>query len=204
MERVIEVFGIITGIWYLYYEIKHDNRMWYVGIASAIVFAILFGVERLYASMSYQIYYLVMSIYGIYRWREDSTKESMNEPIKSNQTNDSDKIVINQIEPIPAIISVIVSIGVFILIYFFLTDHTNASEPLLDASVTTLSLLATYWLSKSWIYQWWIWIIVNILSIIMFTMLELYLTTFLYVFYTASAFYGYYFWRKNGTKRGLL
>ena len=37
MDIFVEVFGLVTGILYLWYEIKHDNRMWYIGIIMALV-----------------------------------------------------------------------------------------------------------------------------------------------------------------------
>ncbi|MBO7249185.1 MAG: nicotinamide mononucleotide transporter [Bacteroidales bacterium] len=52
MDKLIEIFGLVTGLLYLWYEIKHSNKMWYVGIVVAIVYAYLFAKSHLYASMS--------------------------------------------------------------------------------------------------------------------------------------------------------
>ena len=68
MDIFVEVFGLVTGILYLWYEIKHDNRMWYIGIIMALVYIYMFAPEHLFASMHHQIYYLLMSVYGIYCW----------------------------------------------------------------------------------------------------------------------------------------
>jgi nicotinamide mononucleotide transporter len=181
MGAVIEVFGLVTGVLYLWYEIKHDNKMWYVGIIMALVYTYLFASESLYASMSYQIYYLVMSVYGIYSWRKDSAGESA--------------IVVNRIKLLPAVISGILALVVFLVSYFLLSDYTDASQPFLDSLVTSLSLLATYWLSRSWIWQWVLWVIVNVCSVIMFCNQGMYPTALLYLFYTFSAIYGFYYWR---------
>lgn len=193
MDIAIEIFGLVTGLLYLWYEIKHSNKMWYVGIVIAIVYTYLFAKSHLYASMSYQIYYLLMSIYGIYKWKKDA-----------NGISAGEEIIINEIKLVPAVVSSVLAFGLFLLIYFGLSDYTNAEQPLLDALVTSLSLLATYWLGNSWIGQWWIWVTINILSVIMFWRQNLYPTAFLYGFYGVSAIYGYYYWRKEGLYRNNL
>jgi nicotinamide mononucleotide transporter len=128
-----------------------------------------------------------MSIYGIYKWKKDA-----------NGIFAGEEIIINEIKLVPAVVSSVLAFGLFLLIYFGLSDYTNAEQPLLDALVTSLSLLATYWLGNSWIGQWWIWVMINILSVIMFWRQNLYPTAFLYAFYGVSAVYGYYYWRKEG------
>ncbi|MBO7249184.1 MAG: nicotinamide mononucleotide transporter [Bacteroidales bacterium] len=134
-----------------------------------------------------------MSVYGIYKWKRDATAISS-----------SDVIIINRMRVLPAVISSVLAFGVFLLVYFGLSDYTNAEQPLLDALVTSLSLLATYWLGNSWIGQWWVWVLINILSVIMFWRQNLYPTAFLYAFYGVSAVYGYYYWRKEGLYRNNL
>ena len=181
MDIFVEVFGLVTGILYLWYEIKHDNRMWYIGIIMALVYIYLFAAEHLYASMSYQIYYLLMSVYGIYCWKRDASGDSA--------------LVVNRMEVRPAVISGLLALVVFLVSYFLLSDYTDASQPFLDSLVTSLSLLATYWLSKSWIWQWVPWILVNVCSVIMFCNQGMFPTALLYLFYTFSAIYGFYYWR---------
>lgn len=185
MDTIIEVLGLISGLLYLFYEIKHSEKMWIVGVVTAIVYIYIFATAKLYASMSYQIYYLLMSFYGIYNWRRDSKgRESV--------------VVLNNMKWPEAIVSIIISVLIFGVVYFLLKDYLDDSMPLLDSVVTTLSLLATYWLSKSWIYQWWIWVIVNALSVVMFISQTRYISAALYLFYGVAAIFGYYYWKKEG------
>lgn len=189
MELAVEIFGVVTGLFYLFFEIKHSRMMWFLGVFMAGAYIYLFAVEGLYASMSYQIYYMAVSIYGIVKWGRDSRKIV--------NKDDEKKIVVNHLSGKEALASIGVTIVVFIIIYFVLGLFIGDSQRFLDATVTVLSLLATYWLSRSFIQQWIVWIIVNVLSMVLYFKQGLYPTLFLYSLYTIFAFYGYYYWKKH-------
>ena len=67
----MEYFGFITGLLYLFWEIRQNNLMWVVGILSALAYAVVFAYSGLYAAMMFQIYYFIVSVYGIMSWRKD-------------------------------------------------------------------------------------------------------------------------------------
>lgn len=64
----LEVFGAITGIIYVFLEIRQNIWLWPVGLVTSAVYIIVFFTTRFYADMSLQGYYLVMSIIGWYWW----------------------------------------------------------------------------------------------------------------------------------------
>ena len=70
---------------------------------------------------------------------------------------------------------------------------------LLDASVAVLSAVATWWLVKSYIQQWWLWIVADTLSTILCITQGMWWMALLYAAYTASAFIGYSHWKKKGS-----
>ncbi|MFA5769823.1 MAG: nicotinamide riboside transporter PnuC [Bacteroidales bacterium] len=67
-ELILEIFGTVTGLLYVWLEIKHRRSMWIVGIVMSVCYIVVFGVEALYASMSLYVYYLGMSLYGWFKW----------------------------------------------------------------------------------------------------------------------------------------
>src|SRR4030042_539280 len=64
----IEVFGAITGIIYVFLEIRQNIWLWPVGIVTSAVYIIVFFTSKFYADMSLQGYYLVISCAGLYWW----------------------------------------------------------------------------------------------------------------------------------------
>ncbi|MCX6262176.1 MAG: nicotinamide riboside transporter PnuC [Bacteroidia bacterium] len=64
----IEVFGAITGIIYVFLEIRQNIWLWPVGIITSAVYIIVFFTSKFYADMSLQVYYLTVSCLGWYWW----------------------------------------------------------------------------------------------------------------------------------------
>ena len=69
---IIEVFALVTGVPYIVLEVLQKNGMWYFGIATGLACAYSFAIQHVWSNMSLNIYYVVMSVWGLYQWRKDS------------------------------------------------------------------------------------------------------------------------------------
>jgi nicotinamide mononucleotide transporter len=69
---------------------------------------------------------------------------------------------------------------------------------LLDASVAVLSAVATWWLVKAYLQQWWLWIAANGLSMFLCATQGMWWMVILYIIYTAAAIIGLRHWKKKG------
>ncbi len=67
-NNYIEIFGAVTGILYVFLEIRQNIWLWPVGIITSGVYIWVFFTGKLYADMSLQGYYLVISVLGWYWW----------------------------------------------------------------------------------------------------------------------------------------
>ena len=68
----------------------------------------------------------------------------------------------------------------------------------LDSAVAVLSAVATWWLVRSYIAQWWIWVLADTMSTILCATQGMWWMTALYAAYALSAVYGYIHWKKHG------
>ena len=163
--------------------------MWYLGIATGAACAFSFGVQHLYASMGLNIYYVFVSFWGLYQW--ENARRCLDEAGRENM------IHLNRISSKV----VIVSAAIFVLCtaaLILLLEWIGDSESSMDAIVTVLSAVATYWLAKSYIQQWLLWIVADILSGLLCLTVGMYWMAVLYLFYALSAVYGYYYWNQKG------
>ncbi len=64
----IEIFGALSGIIYVFLEIRQNIWLWPVGIVTSAVYIVVFFTSKFYADMSLQGYYLAMSCIGWYWW----------------------------------------------------------------------------------------------------------------------------------------
>jgi nicotinamide mononucleotide transporter len=69
-DNIIEIFGAVAGIAYVILEIKRNILLWPLGIITSAVYIYVFGHSGFYANMGLQVYYLVISLYGWYKWHE--------------------------------------------------------------------------------------------------------------------------------------
>lgn len=193
-QNWLEIFSLVTGLIFLILEIRQKNAMWVVCIFSSSVAAIVFLNEKLYASMALNVYYVITAIWGLFTWIRDSRKlrtESVAE------ASNKDKIHLSKLTWKIVLISIVCFIILTPVIYKILI-YLGDSSSILDAIVLVMSIIATVWLVKSYLQQWLVWIVADILSTTLCLTQGMYWMAALYAFYTLSAVYGYIHWKKRG------
>jgi nicotinamide mononucleotide transporter len=73
----------------------------------------------------------------------------------------------------------------------------NGSAPIVDAWVTSLSLIAQWLLNRKFIQSWPVWILVDVLTIGLGVYRGMFLLAALYVIYLSMCLVGWYSWRKS-------
>lgn len=184
----IELIAATLGLIAIFLQIRQNVLYWPVSIILVSLYIVVYIQARLYADMSLQVYYLVISFYGWYYWL--SGKKAVRQK-KVPVTFASRKLLIY---------SLIVSIALFILISQILVYLTDSDVPYWDAFTTALSFVATWMLARKIIENWIIWIVVDAVSIGIYIYKELYPTTILFTVLTILAFAGYFTWRKDALK----
>ena len=140
---------------YLVLQIFKHKAMWNVYIPSCFAAIITFLDSATWAFAALNVYYVAMGIVGIKNYRNIAA---------SAKNEDPNSILLNRLKKKDLFIAIGLTIVGIPALYFLLTylqDHT----PLLDAIVTTLSIIGTWWLTKSYIQQWWLWIIADVFAI---------------------------------------
>ncbi len=192
----MEIFTLVTGVIYIVLEIRQKNLMWVVGVLTSVAAMWVFFRQGLYASFGLNTYYLITSFVGLWQWRRDKGK--LVEIVDNESDGKRDIIHLNKMRPITAgLLAFILPVGTYLL--GILMEQMGNPMSYLDSLVTVLSIVATWWLVKAYIQQWWLWIIADTLSAILCAAQGLWWMTALYAAYALSAVYGYRPWRKNGT-----
>ena len=193
MGSFMEIFTLVTGVIYIILEIRQKNFMWVVGILTSVAAMWVFFRQGLYASFALNAYYLVTSFIGLWQWGRAK--------MMLKQTDDApgqgDDIHLNRLTlKTIAVSALAVVAGTFVLSEVMAALENPMS--VMDASVAVLSAVATWWLVRSYLEQWWLWIIADALSTIMCATQGLWWMTALYAAYSLSAVYGYIHWKRNG------
>ncbi len=191
-ENIVEVFGAVTGIAYVILEIRRNILLWPLGILTSAVYIYVFGNNGFYAGMVLQAYYVVISIYGWYKWQGARGKGQGARGSGSEVKSD-----IIKIDGKTALICFITSLGLWGLLWFSLDRWTDSPVPLWDGLITSLSVVATWMLTRKFIEQWYVWILANAIAVIVYLAMGMYPTAILFVIYFVMAIIGVRAWSKN-------
>ena len=178
----IELTGVLVAFVYIFLEIRENIWLWPVGIVSALFFILIFYQSKFYADMGLQFYYLGISVYGWIYWSRGGVQNAS-------------KLSIKRINKETLIVIVIVSLLLYFVIDFILTQFTDSTIPGWDSFTTALSIVATWMLARKLIEHWWFLIVINFVLMILYVYKELYPTAVLFLVYTVMAGIGYFNWR---------
>lgn len=185
----IEFIATIFSLLYLYLEIKEKKSLWLVGILSSGLFSVVFFNSSFYADFGLNFYYVIISIYGWYNWRGKAMAEQ--------------ELPIRNITATEIITLTLITIGSYLVLLAILLyvpnyfDLASSAFPYVDALLVAASLTATWMLSQKIVEHWYVWIVVNFISIGMFGLKDLYFTSTLYAVYFVGSIIGLSTWLKH-------
>ncbi|MFJ4030253.1 nicotinamide riboside transporter PnuC [Paenarthrobacter sp. NPDC089989] len=188
----IEVIGFVTGAACVYGVARQKLWSWPVGIVNNIAFMILFLGAGLYGDTALQVIFGVVGAYGWFNWirgnRSAAAKDDL--PIR-----DANRAEIAWGVGITAVATALVG--------WMLAVETNSTVPWPDAFILAASLVATYGQAKKIMQQWYVWIIVDIVSIPLYFAKGLALTGILYIGFLALCIYGLVDWNRARRLQGV-
>ncbi len=188
----MEIFTLVTGVIYIVLEIRQKNFMWVVGIMTSVAAMWVFFRQGLYASFGLNTYYLVTSFIGLWQWGRDRKKLEA-----AVEKQEGDVIHLNHLS-LKTVLVTLLAAAAGICLLSWLMEMLENPMSVLDAAVAVLSAVATWWLVRSYLEQWWLWILADALSTCLCMTQGLWWMTALYAAYTLSAVYGYIHWKKHG------
>lgn len=217
-ENIVEIFGAVAGIAYVILEIKRNILLWPLGIITSAVYIYVFGHNGLYANMGLQVYYLVISAYGWYMWRGAKASENTvarrasgivdpgNPPsslppenpgnIQGPALNETATDV-RRIDRVTAVWCLAAAATLWVVLWFILDRATDSPVPLWDGLITSLSVVATWMLTRKYLEQWYVWIMANAIAVVVYLLMGMYPTAVLFLVYFGMAIIGVRAWSRN-------
>ena len=187
---MMQIFTLVTGVIYIILEIRQKNSMWLVGILTILAAMWVFFRQGLYASFGLNTYYLITAFIGLWQWRRD--KGSL------DAAEEGDGLIhLNRLTWQTVLMSAIVT-AAGILGLAEIMELLENPMSYMDSAVAVLSAVATWWLVRSYLQQWWLWIAANGLSVALCAAQGMWWMVILYIIYTAAAIIGLRHWKKKG------
>jgi len=193
INNYIEILGAIAGIIYIFLEIRVSFWLWPVGIITSTIYVWVFFNGKLYADMSLQVYYVIISIFGLIWWLKGASA-------KTHEPKNEKKLQITDLKLKTGIVLTIIFVFLFAAMWATLKHLTDSPVPGWDAFITSLSVIATWMLARKILQHWLLWIVINTAAVALFIMRGLYPTAFLYAVYGIMSFIGLKEWKQTMQK----
>lgn len=176
----------VAGVICVVLTAKGKISSYFFNFIQMITYMIICWGAALYLEFGEQVFYFIVCIFGVFAW---------NKNMKTNQDGTTQvrakKFQLWQW----LVVAVIVAVSTFALGYFG-GEVLGSTMPYLDAMTVALAVIAQLLMVWRYREQWACWILIDVISLIMFVILSNWSMVAMYVAWTANAFYGWYNWTK--------
>jgi len=190
-----EIVGNVFGLGSALFGLKRNWWAWPVGIVgNVLLFTVFLGQAvgaghgtPLYGQASRQVFFLIASVYGWWRWRQN--RHGGTAPAVSPHWATARQRMVF----IPA---ALIAVGVFFVIF----RSVGAGFPvpwwyyLADSWIFVGSMLATYAMARGWVDFWLAWIAVDLIGVPELLHFGYYPSAILYGIYAAFVIWGFVVW----------
>lgn len=183
----IEIIAAILGIVGVWLTTKQIIWCWPVGLLNVILSIIVFYNSKLYADVTLQVFYLIMTLYGWYNWIWGGVSKN--------------HLPVSKVRSTELIIMLITGTISFIIVGWLFSKYTDAALPYIDSFVAVWGVIATYAMAKKILENWTMWIIIDSVCVGIYFYKELYAFTVLYFIFVILAVYGFVEWKKELKKK---
>src|SRR5699024_1507039 len=178
---IVQLIGVVFGALQVWYAKENKVVNYLFGIVSILITISVYYSSGLYAEIFLNLYYLLMSIYGWWYWKNRGAEKET--PITYS----------SMIQWTQAAGLVLIT---FLVFYFSLIKLTDSDVPMWDSLVTAFACGGMWLLAKRKMENWIFLNVSNLISIPLLIYKELYIYAGFTVFLFAIAIFGYFNWRK--------
>jgi len=186
----IEAVGTLAGLLCIWLASLEKISNYAFGLINVTLFAIIFFQIQLYASLLLQLFFFAANIYGWYAWsRQNSQQEA--------------ELQIVYINPVFAFLTrVAVSVMSGFGLNVTMPELQPDAFPFWDSCMMVLSIAAMILMTRKYVENWLLWVIINVISVAIFALQGVYAMSLEYLLLTFIALNGSRMWIKSARERG--
>ena len=177
----VEIAGLVTTVLGIWFTTRRLLICWPVTLAADILYLIVFYRARLLSDALLQVFFVVFTLYGWWHWWRGVREEG--------------EVRIVPLRRSSLWIALVVGL-VGSLLLGGVARRLHAALPYLDATLTSYSLVASWWGARKHLANWWLWIFVDTVYVGEYIYKDLWPTAFLYAGLVGLAVVGLRDWRR--------
>ncbi|MFP5594986.1 nicotinamide riboside transporter PnuC [Kluyvera sp. 142486] len=209
----IEAVGTVAGLLCIWLASLEKIVNYLFGLINVTLFAIIFFQIQLYASLLLQLFFFAANLYGWYAW---SRQTSQNEAELQIRWLPLPKalgwlaacvvaiaLMTLYIDPVFAVltrvaVNVMQGMGMNVVMPTLQPD----AFPFWDSSMMVLSIAAMVLMTRKYVENWLLWVIINVISVAIFALQGVYAMALEYLILTFIALNGSRMWMNSARERG--
>lgn len=209
----IEAVGTVAGLLCIWLASLEKIINYAFGLINVVLFAIIFFQIQLYASLLLQLFFFIANLYGWYAW--------------SRQSGENEALLQIRWLPLPkALLWLAACVGAIALmtrfidpVFAFLTGTAVAvmqaaglhvampplqpdAFPFWDSCMMVLSIAAMILMTRKYVENWLLWVLIDIISIAIFAQQGVYAMALEYLLLTFIALNGSRIWINSAREKG--
>lgn len=188
---VIEIIAAVCGFLAVALTVVRSVWCWPLGLVQVLLYVWVFYVAKLYSDMLLHVVYVGFQFYGWAQWRA-APPSKVNDEAKDDSAIKVESLTTGQW---------FAAIGMCALLTLAIgapmAAFTDAQWPIVDAFVAGTSLVAQWLLAKRKLQNWYLWIVVDVVALVIFWAKDLWPTALLYSLFLGMAILGATAWRRR-------
>jgi len=182
----LEVVAFSLALGCVIFNVLEIHWAWPLAIAASLLYAWLFFASRLYGDVAVQGFFVLSSVWGWYQWlfgrRTDAQGGAA--PLRVARLGGRRVLAV-----------AVLWLAAWPLLGALLARFTDTDVPYFNAFPTVGSFIGQVLLALKFVETWPVWLVVNVVSVVLYATKSLWLTALLYVIFGALAVAG---WRRWG------
>ena len=167
------------GIFAVVYCSERKMKQFFFAFGQMFTYVYIAYCEKLYGEVAINIFYFILTCIAVYTWihnsNDNGSVESRSLTLKGN-------------------IILAFSVGLVFLVVWKVLCLTDDAQPMMDSLTTVPAIAAQLLYMLRYREQWIYWLIIDVASIVMWSIAENWCVVAQYVFWTLNCVYGYYLW----------
>lgn len=209
----IEAVGTIAGLLCILLASFEKTINYLFGLINVTLFAVIFFQIQLYANLLLQVFFFGANIYGWYAWSRVSNSQEAELKIRWLSLP---KALVTLVISVLAIIFLTFNIdAVFGRLAAWAVELLNLfganltlptldpdAFPFWDSTMTVLSVVAMILMTRKYVENWLLWVVINVISIVIFFIQSVYAMSLEYLILLGIALNGSRLWIKSAKENG--
>lgn len=178
---VLEIVAFVLSLAMVLCNLRVNPLAWPLAMVASALYGVLFAGSRLYGEASLQLLFIAVAAWGWRQWLRGTGA-------------DGTRLRVHRLSNRARAGAAAATLAAWPLAGWLLARATDSDVPYLDALPTVASVTGQILLARKVVENWPVWLFVNVVSVALFAVKELWLTVLLYTLFAVLSIVGWRAW----------